>query len=958
MTIRRPQSLRSLALFGALAFLAAAAAPSTASPTGLGDSLRLDPAVRTGTLPNGLRYYIRHNGRPAARVSLRLAVAAGSTAEQDDQRGLAHFSEHLEFDDSAHFRPEELMAYLQSIGMKVGADANAYTSFDETVYLLEVPTDRDTLLDRGVTALADFAGRATFTDEQIRKERGVVMEEWRLGLGADERIMRKQYPVIFHGSRYADRLPIGQPEVIGKAPAARLRDFYRTWYTPDRMAVVVVGDVDPARMDSLVRLHFGDLPRPAQTLARPRFEIPIQHETLVSVATDKELPYSTVGMSFKRPLHATRTAGDYRADLVERLYTMMFNARLDEVAHRADTPFLWAGASSGQLGRTLETWGVFASVHDGAIEQGLRVLLEETARVRQHGFLAGELDRARRQAHAADERAWAERDRSESPGFAAAYVRSFLNDVPAPGIEARHALTQALLDGITLDEVNATGDRLMPADGRVVLASGPDKPGVAVPSEATLRAVLGGAGRAPLAAWKDDIAGSVLMKAPPAPGRVVSRRTLEGIGVTVLTLSNGVEAWLKPTDFKADEVVFGAQAPGGSSLADSAAYPAAAYSPSIVSRCGAGGFTAPELQKLLAGRIAGASTFISWYQQGLSGSARPADLETALQLAHLELTAPTADSASFVSMKRSFHDWLLERGNDPESVLADTLAAVNTGGFYMARATTPAELDAIRLEDALAFHRRLFANAADFTFFMVGAFQVDSVAPLLERYVASLPSTGRRTSDFVARGPRFPGGVRRVVVRRGTEPKSSTQITFFVNDGLEELDLHRARSCASILTEHLRQSLRELLGGTYHAAASFSNTEPLPGYATMSIEFGCAPERADSMVATALAEVRKLRDAGPSEADLAREQEIQRRGLETALKENGYWLGALQTAVRLGWDPLRIARRRERIDGLTAADLKETFRKYFPLDRYTVVTLLPEAPAKSGREPPIKPLSR
>jgi zinc protease len=947
VTIRHLQSLPVSTLVAVLLCFAAGAAPAGAALPALGDSLRLDPAVRTGTLPNGLRYYIRHNDRPAARVSLRLAVAAGSTAEQEDQRGLAHFAEHMDFNGSDHFKPEEMIAYLEAIGMRFGSDANAYTSFDETVYQLDVPTDRDTLLDRGLLALADFAGRATLTDEEIQKERGVLIEEWRLGRGAQERIMRKQYPALYHGSRYADRLPIGLPKVIEKAPAARLRDFYRTWYTPDRMAVVVVGDIDPVLMDSLVRVHFAGLKRPPHPLARPRFEIPLHRETLVSVATDKELTMSGVGICFKRPLHATRTVGDFRADLAEGLYAAMLNARLSEVAHRADAPFMWAGASPAALGRTLETWQVYAMAQNGSIEKALSTLLDETARVRQHGFLPSELGRAREEMRAGDESAWAERDKSESPGFAGTYVWSFLNDVPAPGIETRHALTPALLDGITLAEVNALSGSLMPEAGRVVLASAPEKPGVAVPSEATLRALVVRAGQTPLAAWQDTITGSVLMKTLPVPGRIVSRRTIDEIGVTVLTLSNGAEVWLKPTDFKADEIVFGAQARGGTSVADSAAYYTAAYSPTIVGQCGAGGYTATELQKLLAGHIASASTFINWYLQGLSGSARPADLETALQLAHLVATAPTADSASFVSMKRSFHDFLVERGNSPESVFGDTLAAVNSGGFYMSRPTTPAELDAIRLDDALAFHRRLFANAADFTFFMVGAFQVDSVAPLIERYVASLPSMGHRTSDFVARGPRYPAGVRRVVVRRGSEPKSSTRITFFVNDGLEELDLHRARSCASILTEHLRQSLREMLGGTYNAAASFSYLSPLPGYATMSIAFGCAPGRVDSMVATALAEVRALRDTGPSDADLQREQEIQRRELETGLKQNGFWLGSLQLLNGLGWDPRRIAKRRERIDRLTAADLKETFRKYFPLDRYTVVTLLPESESQT-----------
>lgn len=950
MTSRHLQLLHVSALVAVLSCFPTGVAPATAALPALGDSLRLDPAVRTGMLPNGLRYYIRHNDRPAARVSLRLAVAAGSTAEQEDQRGFAHFAEHMDFNGSEHFKPEEMIAYLEAIGMRFGSDANAYTSFDETIYQLDVPTDRDTLLDRGLLALADFAGRATLTDTEIQKERGVLLEEWRLGRGAQERIGRRQYPVLYHGSRYADRLPIGLPKVIEKTPAARLRDFYRAWYTPDRMAVVVVGDVDPARMDSLLRVHFGGLQRPERALARPRFEIPLHRETLVSVATDKELTLSNVTLIFKRPRHATRTVGDFRADLVEGLYAAMLNARLSEVAHRADTPFLFAGASPGTLGRTLGTWQVYATVQNGGVEKGLAALLDETARVRQHGFLAREFGRAREEMRAGDESAWAERDKSESPGFAATYVWSFLNDVPTPGIETRHALTPALLDGIALEEVNALSAGLMPEAGRVVLASAPDKPDVAVPSEATLRGLVARSGQTPLAAWQDTVAGSVLMKALPVPGRVVSRRTIDEIGVTVLSLSNGVDVWLKPTDFKADEIVFRAQARGGSSLADSAAFLTASLSPTIVSRSGVGGFTATDLQKLLSGRIAGAGTNVQAYTHGLWGSARPADLETALQLAYLHFTRLTSDPGAVAGMKQGFHGYLVERANAPEAAFEDTLIAVNSGDFYMQRVPTAAQLDSVRLEDALAFHRRSFANAADFTFFMVGSFQVDSVAPLLERYVASLPSTGRRTSSYVARGPRYPGTVRQVVVRRGVEPKSSTRITFFVNDGLEELDLHRARSCASILTEHLRQSLREMLGGTYSAAASFSYLSPLPGYATMSIDFGCAPGRVDSMVATALAEVRQLRDAGPSDADLLREQEIQRRELETGLKENGYWLGSMQTVSILGWDPRRIAMRRERIDRLTVPDLKETFRKYFPLDRHTVVTLLPEGgPAAPAR---------
>jgi zinc protease len=379
---------------------AAWCAPPPATATmALGDTLRLDARVRTGVLPNGLRYFIRANHKPEARVVLRLAVNVGSTAEADDQRGLAHLNEHMNFNGSAHFKPDELVAYLQSIGLRFGADANAYTTFDETVYSLEVPTDRDSLLDRGVTALSDFAGRATLTDREIDKERGVVLEEWRLGLGAGDRIRRKQLPIVFHGSRYADRLPIGLPDVIEKAPYDRLRAFYHDWYTPDHMAVVAVGDIDPGKMETLIRERFGDLRRPPQARPVPVFDIPPHKETLVAIATDPEATGSSVTLGFKSPHEVTATVGDYRRDLVRDLYFSMLNERFDEIAHRAAPPFLDAGTGGGMLGRTDDMWELDAAAKDGGIVNGLAALLEEVARVRAHGFLA-QRARARQREHA------------------------------------------------------------------------------------------------------------------------------------------------------------------------------------------------------------------------------------------------------------------------------------------------------------------------------------------------------------------------------------------------------------------------------------------------------------------------------------------------------------------------------------------------------------------------------
>src|SRR5438093_7325194 len=626
-----PSHRLSHSLRWSLAFVAAAStspgtaraqvAASTASEApSLADSLRLDPAVHRGVLPNGLRSFIQRNLRPKARASLQLAVKAGSNLEADDQRGLAHLAEHMNFNGSLHFKPDELVAYLQSIGLRFGADANAYTSFDETVYMLQVPTDRDSLLDRGLTALSDFAGRALLSQAEIDKERGVVLEEWRLGRRAQQRLQRKQLPVLLRGSRYAERLPIGKPEIIEHAPASRLRDFYRTWYTPDRMAVIAVGDFDPTRMDSLIRVHFADLRKPAAPRPTPQYGVPPHRETLISIATDKELPYNSASIAHMRPRRTQTTVRDYRRSLVESLFSSMLNARLDEIGHRGDAPFLWARGFSVAFVRPVTTYLLVAGVTDGGIDKGFTALLQEIARVRQHGFLASELARAKEGLQAENERAYAERDKTESDDFASELAAYFTaGDVP-PGIEASHALTKALLPGIGVDEVNALVGQMIREQDRVVLVSVPQKAGAAAPTEGALRAVLARVGAQPTAAWQDSTAGKSLMSELPKPGRVQSRRTVEEIGATVLTLSNGAEVWLKPTDFKADEVMFTCYARGGLSVADSAAFTSAWLAAQVVNDAGVGGFKSADLQKLLSGHLVEVSPYMDDYLHGVSGS--------------------------------------------------------------------------------------------------------------------------------------------------------------------------------------------------------------------------------------------------------------------------------------------------------------------------------------------------
>ncbi len=742
-------------------------APAAAPALSLDQVLPVDPAVRTGQLGNGLRYYIRRNGRPADRVSMRLAVNVGSIHEDADQRGLAHFLEHMAFNGTENFKPGELITFLESIGARFGPHVNAYTSFDETVYMLDVPTDKPGYVERGLLALHDFAAGMNLTAEEIEKERGVVIEEWRGRLGAGSRVTDKQLPVLLANSRYAERLPIGTPEILKSFPRQRLVDFYRRWYRPDQMAVVVVGDVDPAEAQTLVEQRFGGIPPVTTTLETVARTVPPHEQTLYTIATDPEAQGWSVAIAHKRPVEVSTTVGDYRRSLIQQLATQMLNLRLREIARRPNAPFLAAEAGGSALGRAVEVYELGATVPEGGIAAALEALVVEARRMQEHGFGADELDRARAALLNAYERAYKERDTSESPGYANEYVRAFLEREPIPGIEFEHRIAATFLPAITLPEVMAEARTLVHDDNRVVLVVAPEKKDVPVPTEADLRATIARAGKAPVTAYTDALAGRALVEKPPAPGTVTARRTVPDVGATVLTLSNGVEVWLKPTDFKNDEVLFSAYALGGSSLAAEGDYHEASLATALAGIGGLGGLDPVALSKLLAGKSAQASPAIGPYTHGVNGRAAPRDLETAFQLNYLAFTAPNLTREAFELLKRRLSSALENQAQNPGYVFNEKVDLVNTSNHWSAKALTVADVQALDLEVLQRFYRERFANAADFTYFIVGAFTVDEITPLLERWVASLPSTGKKGSAFRDVGVRFPERTVTDAVRRG-----------------------------------------------------------------------------------------------------------------------------------------------------------------------------------------------
>jgi zinc protease len=903
--------------------------------------LPFDAAVRTGTLPNGLKYFVRENDKPAHRVSMRLVVKAGSIMEADDQRGLAHLIEHMAFNGSTHFKPGEIFSYFESVGARLGPHVNAYTSFDETVYMLDLPSDRPEVLAKAMTALADYGGGLTLSPAEINKERPVVIEEWRLGLGAGSRVRDKQLPLLFYKSRYAERLPIGKPEVIRNAPPERLRAFYDTWYRPERMAVIVVGDIKGEAIEASIKSSFGPLTARAPAAPLPDRSVPINKDLLISVVSDPELTRSNVTIERKRKRESDQTGADYRRDLVQRVVEHIINERFDELERRPDAKFLGGGAGGGTLSQEVATFSLGASVEDGRLEDGVAVLVQEANRVREFGFSGSEVARAKSWLASFFERAYAERDKTESGSFAGEYVRYFLKGEPSPGIAFEYQLVKQVLPTITEAEVSAMARSLLTDDGRVVLATSPQKPGIRIPSDDELHRAIAAAAAARVAPWTDTTSSRALMENPPSAGTVASRRSIDDLGLTIVRFGNGVEAWLKPTDFKNDQVLFTLTASGGASLAPPSDYVEASMADDLASLSGFGGLKAVDLQKLLAGKLVSARPFVGLSSHGIGGNAAPAQLETALQLLYQEFTAPNDDPDAFPLLKRQLEAAVANRGRAPMQVFAEKLAAINTSNHYTAQPLTAERVAALDRNKMTAFYRRLFSNAGDFTLFMVGAFKLDDVVPLLAHYVGALPSGGQAASRFKDVGLRFPSTKEEATVQAGREPRGQTVISFFADPDPDPVEQERVQEATSVLQTALRDILREELGQTYSVSAGLAQPLPQRGAGHIEVRFGAAPENLESMTKRVLAEVARLQREGPSADLTSRAKESARRDYEIALKRNEYWMARLETIHMFDRDPHEILTRSQRIDAITPQILQDAFRKYFAAERMTIVMLKP-----------------
>ena len=912
----------------------------------LSDPLPVSPQVVVGKLPNGLTYYLRNNGKPQNKLELRLVVKAGSILEDDDQQGMAHFVEHMAFNGTANFKKHELVSYLESIGVRFGADLNAYTSFDETVYILPIPTARPGNVNQGFRVLRDWAGGVTMNGRDIDQERAVVLEELRLGKGARDRMDKILMPKIFNGSRYAQRLPIGQEAVIRNGSHEALRRFYKDWYRPDLMAVVVVGDLDIKQAEKLVKQHFGSLKNPAAPRLRFEADISPRGATEAVVITDKEASGNTLLVRYPvRPTRESATIGGYRDDLVQSLFTAMLGERLQELTQLAKPPFMSAGSAVSRLTARHEAYSASAMLGAGGAAPAIEALVQENARASKFGFTAAELERVKKNILHRYERAYNEREKTDSANLVGEYIRNFLHQESIPGLDNEVKYARELIPGITLDEINRYAREAIPLDAPklvVYMGAANGGEGNPTPTSEQLLASFGAAEKVALKPRDERVYAASLMAKPPSPGSIVGETQDKRLGLTRLTLSNGVQVILKPTDFRNDQVMIAANRFGGESLFGGSDILNARYAGAIVASMGAGEHSPVALANILAGKSASASASLNNYTESVRAVSGGGDVETMLQLVFLKFTAVRREPALFASLMGKQVESARNAMVQPEAVFEDTLAATLYNGHpRVPRVPRPEDFAKIDMQRAIAIYQERFSSARGMTFVMVGSFDIAKMRPLIATYLASLP-TPPITEGFRDMGIEPVRGIVTKEVRIGSEAKSAVSINFTGDAEYSEQEQMRLSALLEVMNIRIIEVLREKMALIYGGGMSGAMGKvPKPHY-RIAVNLPTGPDKVDNVIKATFAEIERMKTQGPLTSDLNKVKESWLQEHRKSLRENGYWLGRLQTSLLQGTDPVTLLAYEAQVKALTPDDLKNAARRYFNMQNYVQLVLYPE----------------
>ncbi|NQX39080.1 zinc protease [Pedobacter steynii] len=903
--------------------------------------LPLDPDVRTGKLPNGFTYYIRQNNEPKNRVVLYLANKVGSILETDEQQGLAHFMEHMSFNGTKNFPKNELVNYLQKTGVRFGADLNAYTGFDETVYQLPLPSDDPQVLRNGIQILRDWAAEATLETSEIDQERGVIIEEKRLGKGANQRIQEQILPVLLNNSRYAKRLPIGTDEVLLNFKPEAIRNYYRDWYRPNLQALIVVGDINVDEMEKVIRDKFSDLKNPADEKPRENYEVPLTGKNQFLVATDKEMTSTVAQLIIKHKAPELKTENDYRNLLIRSLFNQMLGNRYMELSRQANPPYVQGSAKIETLMGGLDSFSILVVAKPNELENGFKAVLREMCRVQQSGFSETELDRAKQGYLSSMEAAVKERDKTPSDAYVQEYLQHFLLETGAPGIDKEFELVSKIIPEITNEDINRICAEYISNINRDIIITAPEKDKSSLPDESTVLNWVNSVEKENFAAFKDDVSNLPLLASTPVPGKVVGKDVNSKLGITTLKLSNGAKVVLKKTDFRNNEILFKAYSEGGTSLYGDNDYETAHSAAGLIASGGLGNYNVTQLSKYLSGKQLSVAPFIGERTQGFYGSSSPKDLEMAFQLLYGYFTEPRKDAELVKGLLANAKNGLANREDDPSQVFNDTVSAVLNN--YNIRRTGPSieKVNQIDLDRALQIYKERFSNASNMIFTFVGSIDEAQIIPLLEKYIASLPSTGKvETARDL--GIEIPKGKISKTVFKGKEQKSTVYLVYSGPFDYSHQNTLNMNALNESLQIRLNERLREEESGVYTPKIQIGVTKYPKSSFNLVISFGCAPENVDRLIVAAVEEIEKLRKLGPGQENVDKFKAEDSRMREMGLKTNGFWSGYLNEQM-LSKEPLdQVFNYDAAMSKVTVRSIQELAAKYLTGENYIKLVLMPE----------------
>jgi zinc protease len=922
-----------------------AAGFATATAQDLKAELPVDPHIIKGKFANGLTYYVRPNGKPEHKVELRLVVKAGSILENDDQQGLAHFMEHMNFNGTKNFQKNDLVSYLQSIGVQFGADLNAYTAFDQTVYILPIPTDKPGNLEKGFQIIEDWAHNALLTDKDIDDERGVVLEESRLNKGAQMRMLRKFFPKLASGTKYAERLPIGKDDILKTFKYDKIRSFYHDWYRPDLQAVAVVGDIDSATAMKMLKEHFEGLKNPKNERPREYVEVKPRTKSEAMVLTDNEATNSTLAIFFSyNKKHEEKVLGDYRQDIVRALTLQMINRRLKDLTKSSNPPFAYASVDFDDLIQGYEALEAQTMFDNDGPEKALNALAAELLRVKQYGFTKSELEVAKKNVMSGMEQVYNERKTTESSDYVEEYIRNFLDNEPIPGIENEYSYYKSMLPGIDLEEVNTAVKGWMSNMNEFTLITAPNKTGLNIPTEPQLLAMTSKAFAQEVKPMEEKAVASDLEVGDIKGGHIVSQVPVNGINATTYTLDNGIKVTIKQTDFKSDEILVKGIKKGGTNSYGVADKSNVNFATNIVDAMGVGQYTPNDLEKVMAGKTAKVDFDISDIDDDISGNCSVKDFETLMKLIYLNAMQPRKDEALFNAYKTKQKTMLQFMSANPQVSFFDTTIKSLYGGNPLARMIFPhmEDFDKLNLDRSLQIYKDEFSSADGYNFYIVGNVDMDKAIPAIEKYLGAIPAA-HKEPEYKDNGVRMVKGDHTIKVKKGKEKQSMIFAGYYGDAKYSEDLALQAKAVADILNIKVIEDLREKMGGIY-TGGFFADVrkEPYSRYAVM-MQLPCGPENVDKLLDASKEEIKNLKEKGPDAADLDKVKSQWREKYRTNLKENKYWSQKMEDILFWGRNQDHVTQYEIWIDKLTPEDIQKTAKLLFDGKNEFTSILYPES---------------